>query len=351
MNDPDLGDLVDGAIGWLQRLRAEGANWSVLPLPSVPELFPNTGNLQDAPWHGAKKKIAEEVEDLTLLWQVTPTNRPLAHSQGIIRFTDDRIRADIFNLSPERERKLQKIIDANRSYSESLISPARIAAGEEDWRPNRPLEFFVDFETVSDLDDDFSKMPVRGGQALIFMIGCGHMEDGKWIFKVFTCDHLTLECEREIIDAWHAHMAAVRDRLSPSAVPLVYHWSHAEVSTLSGEYKSAETRHGSIWPKVEWYDFLSRVMREEPVSIRGCLAFGLKNVARAMHRHGLIETCWSDGPGDGLAAMVGAWRCDEAARSEGGSMRDLPLMAAIEEYNEVDCRVMQQIIAYLRTHH
>jgi hypothetical protein len=49
--------------------------------------------------------------------------------------------------------------------------------------------------------------------------------------------------------------------------------------------------------------------------------------------------------------MVGAWRCDAAARSQGGRMIDLPLMESIVDYNEVDCRVMQEIIFYLRANH
>ena len=37
----------------------------------------------------------------------------------------------------------------------------------------------------------------------------------------------------------------------------------------------------------------------------------------------------------------------EAVRT-GGSMRDIDVMAAIERYNEIDCRVMAEILAWLR---
>ena len=90
-------------------------------------------------------------------------------------------------------------------------------------------------------------------------------------------------------------------------------------------------------------------MRREPVVVRGALGFGLKPVAKALHSHGLIETLWGDGPTDGLGAMVGAWWCEQAR--EGKTLRDLDLMSEIVRYNEVDCRVMMEVVRYLREHH
>ena len=70
-----------------------------------------------------------------------------------------------------------------------------------------------------------------------------------------------------------------------------------------------------------------------------------------MHSHGLIETDWADSQVDGLGAMVGAWRCDTEAQQKGMSMTELPLMREIADYNEVDCRVMMEIVHYLRASH
>ena len=88
----------------------------------------------------------------------------------------------------------------------------------------------------------------------------------------------------------------------------------------------------------------------EPVTVRGAFGFGLKAIAKALHEHGLIETVWGDGPTDGLGAMVGAWWADDEARRLDVSMRALDLMQEIEAYNEVDCRVMQEVLDYLRRH-
>ena len=56
---------------------------------------------------------------------------------------------------------------------------------------------------------------------------------------------------------------------------------------------------------MNWFDFLTRVVREEPVVVRGAMGFGLKDVAQAMFNLGLIDTNWEQGPGHGLGAMVG----------------------------------------------
>ena len=60
---------------------------------------------------------------------------------------------------------------------------------------------------------------------------------------------------------------------------------------------------------------------------------------------------WSAAEIDGLGAMVGAWRCDEETKEQAVPMGQLPLMNEIAHYNEVDCKVMMEIVCYLRASH
>lgn len=85
--------------------------------------------------------------------------------------------------------------------------------------------------------------------------------------------------------------------------------------------------------------------------MRGAFGFGLKALGRALHSPGLIATLWHDGPTDGLGAMVGAWWCNRKIQGAGSSMSDLELMKDIEIYNEVDCKVMAEALAYLSSTH
>lgn len=369
---------VADALAWIRRVRTEGQHWELLPTPSVPELYPKMTNSDDgdlviaAPldewepdfdgddvslehWESVKKWLSNELKELTLLWQVGTGGRRQAHDAGIYRWNDPRVTPEVVGVTGARRvPTLERILAVNSDCAGDIpeVLPLEIAADRATWHPTPAVEFYVDFEFCSDLNDDFTNLPEKGGQALIFMIGCGHLENGDWQFQSLVANRLNEDEELRIIQEWVEHMGQVRDRLDPqNANPRLVHWSHAEVTQLEKAYNSARARHGdnADWPLLNWYDFLSKVMRTEPVAVRDALGFGLKSVATAMHKHGLIATDWDDdNPVDGMGAMVGAWRCDAAAQEKGIAMTELPLMRDIAKYNEVDCRVMMDIVRWLR---
>jgi hypothetical protein len=354
IGEKTLTELVEMATGWMRRVRSEGSKWSVLPEPSVPELWPNMGETSDFPWHAAKSQIGRDAFDLTLLWQVNAAKRDSAHRIGLRSWQDPRCSAEALGVTGKTYRPtLQAMLDINQSVDGPPVSPAKVQSAREEWATKPELEFYVDFETVTDLADDFSKLPNRGGQTLIFMVGCGHIEEDEWRFSSFVADALETADEASIIDQWITHMGDVAKRLmKDGGEPKVIHWSPAESSFLESSFTSVKSRHpDKNWPTIHWYDFLSKVVRTEPVVVRGSLGFGLKSVAKAMKRQGLIETTWDDSPLDGLGAMVGAWWCADQAKESGSSLSDIPLMQEIARYNEVDCRVMMEIVNYLRANH
>ncbi|MCY4582693.1 MAG: ribonuclease H-like domain-containing protein [Chloroflexi bacterium] len=345
----DVKGEVEGAAAWVRRLRSEGAQWHPLPTPTVPELWPSG---VDWPWEKEGKRITDELEDLTKLWQVGPEKRNSAVRKGITSWKDPRATAETLGVTgPATKTVLEAILDVHRNDG-PVVRPAHVQAAESEWREQPPLEFFVDFEYVSDLKDNFSTYPERGGQTIIFMIGCGHMEDGKWRFEQFTANRLDEPSEARAIDAWLAHMRKTQSRLGGDSDPHLFHWAPAEEINYETAYNSARKRHPAKgWPVVNWFDLLRKVVRKEPVVVKGSMGFGLKSVARAFHEHGLIKTDWGSSKVDGMGAMVGAWRCDDEAAERSVRLLDLPLMQEIAAYNEVDCKVMQEILHYLRAHH
>ena len=351
MNDA-LAASAGEAVDWLRRVRREGRGWHPLPEPSVEDLRPN-GKADPGPWKSALRRILDEGGDLSRLWQAGPARRRKAYALGITRWTDPRLTPEALGMSGEMAARLRAQLEVNLDRAGPPVRPARVAAARDEWFAP-PLEFYVDFETVGDLDDDFTRFPERGGQPLIFMVGCGHLEAGEWKFECFIADRLDEPSEARAIDDWFAHMAAVRARLAPSSRAMVVHWSPHERSTLEEAFDAAVKRHPEKdWrhPDWAWFDFLARVVREEPVVVRGAHGFGLKAVANAMHALGLVRTKWDEGPVDGLGAMVGAWRCEREAAQAGGRLIDTDLMRGIRRYNEVDCKVMMELVRYLRRHH
>ncbi len=169
-------------------------------------------------WRAARAGIAAELEELTLLWQVGYAKRVAAHARGLRRWRDPACNAAAVGVDgPKYGPTLDAILDINRDGDGPPVRPGRITAEEHAWRTPGGVEFYVDFETVSDLDDDFARIPERGGQALIFMIGCGHIEGGEWRFECFVADSLEEAAEAVVIENWLAHMEAVRRRLAPDA--------------------------------------------------------------------------------------------------------------------------------------
>ena len=349
-----LADVVAAGRAWIRRVRREGAAWTVLPGPTIPELWPNMKNDSDHPWHEAKKELAEELRELTLLWRVSAAMRERARERGVTRWDDPRISAEWLGISGETYPAMFDAMIAVNRETGPAVRPAHIDADEGRWRERAPVELYVDFETVNDLNDDFASFPRKGGQSLIFQVGCGTYAGGTWAFAQFTARSLTAEAEAEMIDAWLAHVAELARGagLAGAADARLFHWSAAETVFMEGAYKSARARHPERgWPLLGWYDLLERIVHAEPVVVRGARGFGLKAMARAMRSHGLIETEWGEGLADGTGAMAGAWAAAALAAKDGGAMGAVELMQEVSRYNEIDCRVMAEVLDHLRREH
>ena len=336
-----LGAIAHDAIDWIRRLREQGSQWRVLPTPSVPELYPHARNQDDAPWHGAKREISIALDELTLLPGMTPRRRRQAHAIGIHRWSDPRLSAAAVGVGPEHLAvRFELVLAANRSPKADVF-PDAIPA-DTSWRAPAPIEFYVDFETAYDLVDDRVRR--------IAQIGCGHTDaDGAWRFGQWTVDSLSHDDERRVLDAWLGHMDhASRDAGFALEAARICHWSAAERSAFDSAYDAARTRHtGNDWPlSLPWFDVLERVIRAAPFAVTGAFDFGLKSIAKAMHRAGFIATTWEPNSLDGLGAMVGLMRVAES----GAKLSEHPLTQRIARYNEADCRAMMEILRWLRAH-
>lgn len=350
---PDGGAVltaVEEAVRWRRALAEGGAAWRVLPEPTREELRPNLRNDRDEPWRSSKRRIAEELQDLTRLSRVRPLHRARALRQGVPRLDDPRLSAVLLGVTGESATLIDAILAAQRGASGGTW-PERVSVSEAIWRPVPSLEFFVDFETVSDLDDDLDEFPTRGGCAMIFMIGCGHVEAGQWRHHGFTANALVADEEVRLIDAWLAHMRDVRTRLGhPAVAPLVHHWSSHEATSLDRAFEVVRARHPDRgWEEPRWFDLLERVFWAQPVGVRGAFSHGLKDVARALDALGLISSRWPNGGvADGVGAMVGAWSAERWRKENGGGLRGAPVMQDIERYNEADCRALHEVLTFLR---
>ena len=94
-NGPDQAIITEAAEGvqWIRRCRMQGAEWKILPQPSVPELYPNMCNEVGTGWDRARNSIAIRLREITLVWQCGRSEREGAHEQGIFTWDDPRLTA------------------------------------------------------------------------------------------------------------------------------------------------------------------------------------------------------------------------------------------------------------------
>ena len=350
IREQPVGALVDAAVGWLLEMRGQGATWNVVP-PTVDELRPSM-NTDNGRWATVTKDLAARTGELTMLPNVSVPQRNTAAASGLTDWRDTAVTAASLGVTGTvRAPVLDAVLDVNRTP----VRPAKVSAASVEWRAVPPLEFYVDFETVNNTDDDSSKFPEQNGQPLVFMVGCGHVENNKWLFECFVADTLSENAEAAMLDQWISHMATTTSRIAPDTNPKLIHWSNAEPVMLETQHNSAVNRHkpaGSAWSSLNWFDLLKETIEKEPVVVNGAFSFNLKEFANALYALRLIKTHWKTGLTDGLGAMVGAWWC-QGQIDAGLHQRliDVTLMKDIRVYNEVDCRVMWEILSYLRAKH
>lgn len=99
---------------------------------------------------------------------------------------------------------------------------------------------------------------------------------------------------------------------------------------------------------VLWID-MCKVFEKVPIVVKGSFRFKLKHIGNAFYANGLIDTHWGDGKmSDGFRAMMGAIRL---YRTNEPMDETNQMFKEIIDYNEVDCRVVWEIVNYLRSNH
>ncbi len=294
-------------------------------------------NQQETKWKDRKVQISIKNHELTELWHVGKKNRNIALDQGIYSWTNKKLTAEKLGVNGNTGRILDKIIKINQGNV--LMSPQKIENNLYEWKDENVTEFFVDFEFRNSVFDPIIKLPVADTSVLLCIIGVGFIDNGKWCFKDFTVDHLTDQCEEDISEAFVNYI----NKKSNFSKAKLWHWSNAEVNMWNNillKHKSVR----KLKQKIEWCDLL-KVFQTEPIVIKGCLNFKLKHISKALYNHGFISTTWDDDIDDGVDAMI---KMVQAGKSK-KPLSKQPVIKSVIKYNETDCKVLQEILTYIRS--
>jgi hypothetical protein len=339
------------AINWVRKVRKFGKGWSPMK-PTVPDMYPNSSNTNDAPWTNIKKKIINETDEITKLWFVSPEHRNKALEKGVTKWSDPRCTVELLGLNyGVRTNIIHEILDINHQTVDN-IRPAVIVNNDFNWQQSSAVDFYVDFETINDCinTDDMDITNSKAFPSITFMVGVGWSENNEWKYKSFIMREYTLSEEFRVLSEFTQFIMDKSKEFDPESryIPRLFHWSPAEPSVFA----NANDRHKNVWSSwifnIRWVDMYS-VFTSEPIVIKGALCFKLKEIGKAMYKHGIITTKWDDdGPADGLAAMTDAIRYYEKISKGIHVESDETTMKSICKYNEIDCKVIWEIVLYLR---
>ncbi len=341
--DKEYVEKTKNAIDWVRDVRRDGRNWSVNP-PSRLELYPNMC-VDSGEWNGEKNEIANQIGDITQIWYCGIKHRENALKNDITSWRDPRCNSQTIGMNGVRANTVDKIIDINRQEVDK-IRPRKIKTNVLNWR-QKTSEMFVDFETFCDIFASFGELPEQPHTDKIFMIGVYYL-DGVWQYKNFVAKEATNEEEFRIMDEF------VQFIHGQNRTTKLWHWHADEHIWTKAENHQMDLacEEGNIeradhivdnWRLHTWSD-LCKVFREEPIVLKDCFKFGLKEIAGAMHKHGLITTKLDSECKSGMDAAIRAWNVYETSDNP-SEEQDI---VDIGKYNQFDVQVLQEMLEYLR---
>jgi hypothetical protein len=337
------------ALEWLQLIRTPEAKcWN----PFSPQdecsdgnMFPNMKNASDYPWHEYKREIAIAIKDITLMPHCGPKVRNYARERGVTEWQNLTPESIIYNRGKLLDRIMQ-FVNVNKESEQACCAfPERSIQRltRKGYIRGRPcVEFYLDFEAIGNMYDDFSQFPNASSQAMIFLIGLIVVDNvtGKCNYVSYLIDKLDHDAERVMVDKMLKDMKAERERHEQDFAP-VYFWSNAENYMLKRAMgPDVVQEHGLTMVD------LCKAFRESGLILPGQLGYGLKDVAKNMYRYGMIQTTWDESADvtSGLNATIQAMKTYNYRDTE--TRRQY--FRNIIDYNYVDCKVMEEILEYLR---
>lgn len=372
-NGTDFKELILNAIKWKKKLEKEWKNLHLAPIDDD-NLYPNMKNHYDKNYKKIKKEVAYENKEITLLWNVGIKNRKIAWDNGIKKFTDEKIKPELLgiNNSSSKYDIIDKMLFINKQNNQNVIISSK--NNYLNWQTEYSNEFFVDFETYSEekiYDENSDNFTESLNTQIIYMIGVIYLnKKSKMLeFKCFIIDfegsklvpqniekhhkcthnsYIFCNSEKELITKF---VDFIKELKKPHLKIEDYyketrliHWSQAEPIIFNKKIK--EHRLVDYDFELPWYDLLKIFKYEkQPIVIKDCFSFGLKDIIKNLNSHGLINLVWPE-LDDGLLSSFIAK--DIYEKVEKNNIKSVFNMINIVEYNYIDCMAISKLLVWMR---
>ena len=133
-----------------------------------------------------------------------------------------------------------------------------------------------------------------GASGLIYLVGLGWMRTGVWEHRSLVATGLSAEAETSLVTELLTLVRELAGTHPRDTVLKFYHYSHADQTLLRKAFDRAQlpSELSDTAQRLTFCD-LYRLVREEPVLVRGALDFSLKSLVRALRvpgtRHGRLR--------------------------------------------------------------
>ncbi len=346
--DKDYNIITNKAIEWIRRMRTNGHNWTLLPTPSVNELYPNMKNDKDDGYRIIKSDLANNINEITNIWWCSYKKRQIAHSKRVFRWSDIKFNAGLVDIKDTKiANTLNNILKINRSKNE--IIRTRDLINNNDWRKDdNIMEFYIDFETIN---CNIGQLEITNND-IIFMICIGWENnnniENNWEYKSFMINRNDDNDELNMINNMWNLINEKMTEFNKTDYKFI-HWSNAEI-TFYNKFLSKHPFNATIQSNGFKSFDLYKLFLDNNIVVKGALNFSLKNVANAMHKNGLINSCWdkSSSCNNGLQAMYYAYNL---YKNNNYVDENNNIMKEIIKYNIIDCKVMWEMLSYLRNNY
>jgi hypothetical protein len=339
--DSHYNEKVDKAIEWIRRMRTDGINWQLLPKPSVSELYPNMKNDKDNNYRYIKNELSNKINEITNIWWCGYNKRNIAHSKKIYSWKNKKLNASVMGFNDNKISKtIDNILNINRNNN-IIIRTSDLAKASKEWKNfgNDTIEFYIDFETINGNIGQIEIDTITND--IIFMIGLGWIEKNIWCSKTFLIENNNDNDELLMMQNMWDFIKNKKKQLNKKN-SIFIHWSHAEVTF----YNKFLEKHKDIrFPIINFYD-LYKLFLDNNIVVKGAFNFSLKSIAKALYSHNKISTSWDtkSSCSNGLQAMLLAYKIYK----DNIPVKNNVIMDEIIKYNLIDCKVMWEILLYLR---
>lgn len=349
-------------------------------------LYPNLC-VDNLSFQKEKWEIAKAISDITMLPWCGVKQREIAiRDHGFDSWKDPKCTSETlgFKKDTHHARIVDACLAANRgtnlfvhSHSEATPNFSQLKA-----MPDRQ-KIYIDFETVSNVCDDFTTLPRPSDIDIAFMLSVGYfvqseqkrtaeeleaaeaMElmkgkrvrkgkkaksspatstnegcggSGAWfgdistfVVKTFTAQGLTNEFEREMFQNAMQYIASLVQLNEATIV----HWGHCDKTT----WKKIERRYNLAFEPKGWFDAYG-AMQNNAIGIRGCFSYSLKPVCNMLNEYGLVTQKFV-GEEHGLEAMHQAYIAHK--ESVGDVFINHHYIQKLKDYNVKDVIALREV--------